>query len=301
MNDSFLEDLELVPTERKPGGTVSHAERNITRRRSQPSPVQPMQDREELNLLMAKQNAKPKVTSATLATKVSRRRSEESKETARPGSRITETGKSRVPERRTKLPENKLKPVENVAHIEPPTDKRDDKERPRWSGGSNKESGRCSDGSSKENSRPSDSSRESVSQPEPAKERVKGSSDGHGNRKESVEKFEVAMLNSVKEIVSTYTKNESTKILRAMQELYVNSQANLIKLMLQQTDEIVNEGNSGKDSPRVRSLLEENFRLRENIAILEARNEEFKRTVEESEQIKQENLQLKLRCNELLK
>jgi len=308
MNDSFLEDLELAPVERKVGNPLPHIERNITRRRSQPSPVPACSDQDELNLLIAKQhskqNPKQKITDVPLKTKTSRRRSDESKESPRlvgKDAKVPEVLKSRMPERRSKPMENKLKLVEKTTNIEIPGAKYELNDRHRRSGGSNKEVSRCSDGSSKENSRPSDSSRESISQPEPIRERIRSSGDGISLRKDSTEQFEVAMLNSVKEIVSTYTKNESIKILRAMQELYINSQANLIKLVLQQTDEIVNEVGSSKNSPRMRSLIEENARLRENIAILEARNEEFKKSLEESEQIRQENQQLKQHCKELLK
>lgn len=109
------------------------------------------------------------------------------------------------------------------------------------------------------------------------------------------------LLNAVKELFSTYSKQESSKILRAMQELHINSQANLIKHLLIQTEDLTKEIHPSRDTSRLRKLVEENERMREDIIILKLRNEELQRKVDESIIIKEENVALKLKIKELLK
>ena len=301
MDDSFLEDLELVtPTLQPPIQSPKYTERNITRRCPQSSPLENFAEHKETNVFALKQTEtkKPKVTATTttasVSVKTTRKKSDDGKstESKRPTKNLSE-----VPLKLRKPTDTKLKPMENTVQL----DSTKNIDRPRWSGSSTRESSRCSDGSSKENSRPSDNSRESVVSHisnELALDKNRGKQTE--NLKNS-ERFEVAMLNSVKEIVSTYSKNESTKIMRVMQEIYVNSQANLIKLMMQQSDDIVNGMKRDNDAPRVRALMEENERLRERIGALGIRNEELKKVVEELEGVKKENLHLKNRCKELIK
>ncbi|XP_051158299.1 uncharacterized protein LOC127279782 [Leptopilina boulardi] len=109
------------------------------------------------------------------------------------------------------------------------------------------------------------------------------------------------LLNCVKELISSNAKQESTKILRAMQELHINSQANLIKHLLIQTEDLTKEIHPSRDTSRLKKLVEENERMREDIIILKLRNEELQRKVDESILMKEENIELKLKIKELLK
>ena len=109
----------------------------------------------------------------------------------------------------------------------------------------------------------------------------------------------VMLLNAIKDIVKGYTENEATKILRAMQDLYINSQANLIKQTMLQTDDLIRELNLKKSNENVQSLIEENERMREDIFILRTRNEVMQKRINELSLIKEENVSLKLKLKEL--
>lgn len=109
----------------------------------------------------------------------------------------------------------------------------------------------------------------------------------------------VILLNALKECISLHSKQESTKILRAMQELHINSQANLIKHLLIQTEDLTREMHPSRDTSRLKKLVEENERMREDIIILKLRNEELQRKVDESIIMKEENIALKLKIKSL--
>lgn len=150
------------------------------------------------------------------------------------------------------------------------------------------------DASSKENNRPPDSSREVNSYSIKEKEKLSNKS------KKSSFKIQdqdpVGLLTAIKEIISTYTKQESTKILRAMEELHVNSQAGLIKNLLDQTDDLVKEMHSCQNSARIKALIEENEQLQQELIALRVQNEDQQNKLEF---LKQENAALKLKCHEL--
>ncbi|KMQ88693.1 dna ligase 1-like protein [Lasius niger] len=153
------------------------------------------------------------------------------------------------------------------------------------------------DASSKENSRPSDPSREvgpySIKEKGKLLEKTKKSSF------KIQDQDPVGLLTAIKELISTYTKQESTKILRAMQELHINSQAALIKNLLNQTDDLVKEMHPSKDSARIKALIEENEILQQELIALRVQNEDLQTKFEEFEFLKQENAALKLKCHEL--
>lgn len=155
-----------------------------------------------------------------------------------------------------------------------------------------------SDTSSKENSRPSDSSKEAGPH-NPTKDKEKLTDKSRKSGFKIQDQDPVVLLTAIKELISTYTKQESTKILRAMQELHINSQATLIKNLMNQTDDLVKEMHPSKDSARMRALLEENEYLQQELMALRMRNENLQNKLEELEFLKQENVTLKLKCNEL--
>ncbi|XP_012142747.1 uncharacterized protein LOC105662715 [Megachile rotundata] len=309
MNDSFLEDLELVSADVKTVNAYP-VDRHVTTRTATSSPLHSAQNkgenvhhRNEPLALEKQQSGKE------LNVKDCRKLSE--LDTRKHQTKI------KVSERKERPVEGKLKPIENrVKSDAKEHEVKDDvktklretrvkisenkivgKDRTRRSG-SCKENNQMPDASVKENNRP-DYSKESTSQTEVTKE--KGKSYDAPKRPDFKESDPVAFLNAIKDIVSLCTKQESTKILRAMQELHFNSQANLIKHLLSQTEDIVSEIHPSKDSTRVRSLIEQNERLQEDIAILQKRNEELQKKLEEFEFIKQENIALKLKYKELSK
>ncbi|KOC66386.1 hypothetical protein WH47_08779 [Habropoda laboriosa] len=305
MNDSFLEDLELVSTDVK-NVNAYPVDRHVTTRNATSSPLQCLpQNKGEHGKSIEKQS-----TIKELHAKDFKKLSDQDVR--------KQQMKVRISDRKEKPIESKLKPIENkVKNDLKEQEVKDDvrvkiresrvkisenkmvmKDRARRSG-SCKENNQTPDLSVKENSRPGDCSKEGTSQVEAGKEKTK--SHDTLRKVESKEADSVALLNAIKDIVSICTKQESTKILRAMQELHFNSQANLIKHLLSQTDDIINEMHPSKDSSRVRSLMEQNERLQEDVVILQKRNEELQKKLEEFEFLKQENVTLKLKCKELSK
>lgn len=150
------------------------------------------------------------------------------------------------------------------------------------------------DASSKENNRPPDSSREVNSYSIKEKEKLPNKSKKSGFKIQDQDP--VGLLTAIKELISMYTKQESTKILHAMEELHINSQAGLIKNLLDQTDDLVKEMHSCQDSARIKALIEENEQLQQELIALRVQNEDQQNKLEF---LKQENAALKLKCHEL--
>ncbi|XP_043598045.1 uncharacterized protein LOC122574466 [Bombus pyrosoma] len=303
MNDSFLEDLELLSTDVKTVNAYP-VDRHVTTRNATSSPLQHTLQGKGENVHITKQ-----YTTREPNTKDLKKLPDQDTR--------KQQMKVRISERKEKPVESKLKPIENKVKSDGKEQVvKDDtkvkikesrakiseskvimKDKTRRSG-NYKENTQAPDVSVKENNRPSDSSKEGTSHVEVAKDKTKA----YDLRKvESKETDPVALLNAIKDIVSISTKQESTKILRAMQELHFNSQANLIKHLLCQTDDIINEMHPSKDSNRVKSLIEQNERLQEDIVILQRKNEELQKKLKEFEFLKQENIALKLKCKELCK
>ncbi|XP_076765315.1 uncharacterized protein LOC143432533 [Xylocopa sonorina] len=300
MNDSFLEDLELVSTDI---ATVKayQVDRHVTTRTATSSP---------LNHL-----SHVKRESASVEKELVGKESKDLKKLSDHGAKKQQM-KVRISERKEKSIESKLKPIENkVNSDDKEQDNKDDakaklrdsrlrisesraavKDRARRSG-SCKENAQTLD-VLKENSRPSDGLKEGTSQVEAAKDKTKIYDI---KKAEPKELDTVTLLNAIKNIVSTCTKQESTKILRAMQDLHLNSQANLIKHLLLQTDDIVNEMHPDKDLSRAKGLIEQNKQLQKDIVTLQTRNMELQKKLEELEYVKQENVALKMKCKELSK
>ncbi|KAK1122196.1 hypothetical protein K0M31_009422 [Melipona bicolor] len=304
MNDSFLEDLELVPTDVKTVNTYP-VDRHVTSRIGTSSPLQHMPQGKRENVHIEKQPG------------VKEPNAKDFKKLSEQDTRKQQM-KVRITERKEKPVDSKLKPIENKVKSngkEQEVTKDDTKAKIKESrmkiseskivakdrmrrSGSYKENAQAPDVSAKENSRPPDYPKEGTSQVEVAKEKSKACD---LRKVESKETDPVALLNAIKDIVSIYTKQESTKILRAMQELHFNSQANLIKHLLCQTDDIINEMHPSKDSNRVKGLIEQNERLQEDIVLLQRKNEELQKKLQDYEFLKQENVALKMKYKELSK
>ncbi|XP_063977191.1 uncharacterized protein LOC135162527 [Diachasmimorpha longicaudata] len=313
MNDSFLEDLGLV--EQKGGSTVRDAERYITTRRSESPKVDfSVEFEREIMRKQAKFSASPglpKGSTGVLEMSEAKQQSPRSTDPQKPSGKrlsdpklkkpikelkiITPPSKPKHPEKKIKPVEAKLKQVENLDKLEDLKVIQGFKTRGKRLGGT-KESNRLSDGSSKENSRPSDSSGDS-GQMEILKERRRGA-DTPGKKSEPVDNASLTMLNAIKEIVSTYTKVESSKVMRMMQDLYINSQSNMIKQLMLVTDDL-RELNLSEGSPRFQALVRENNQLLENVAFLRSRVDELQKTAEDFDRLKQENLVLRTRIRDL--
>lgn len=333
MNDSFLEDLELIPTD--PKTSRSQVERHITTRNATSSPLLQFSEQNERDNVIRSHKIRStvtvpnmpdiKITSSKNSTKDSKKQSDQNAKKHSTKVKVSEKnekveGKVDV---KTRMDNNKQQAItrkskatlQETGYLKVPENKTASKDHNQCSGShkettqslglstnENKCSGslnnHCLDISAKENSRPTtDSSRESGSH-NSAKEKER-----LPNLRKSTfgvqDQDPVALLTAIKELISTYTKQESAKILHAMQELHINSQAALIKNLICQTDDLVNEMHPSKDSARVRTLIEENERLRQELFVLKLRNEDLQSKLEEFEFLKQENAALKLKCNEL--
>ncbi|XP_015127322.1 uncharacterized protein LOC107048598 [Diachasma alloeum] len=310
MNDSFLEDLGLV--EQKAGSAVRDAERYITTRRSESPKVDFCIDFErEIMRKQGKLSGSPGIPKKPLEPAEPKHQSPRSTDPQQsPGKRlsdpkpkkpmkevkiITPPSKPKNSEKKVKNVEAKLKQVENLDKLEDLKTIQGFKSRGKHLGGS-RESSRLSDGSSKENSRPSDSSGDSV-QTEILKERRRGP-DTIAKKSEPVDNASLTMLNAIKEIVSTYTKVESGKVMRMMQDLYINSQSNMIKQLMLVTDDL-RELNLSEGSPRFQALVKENSQLLESVAYLRRRVDELQKTAEDFDKLKLENLVLRTRIRDL--
>lgn len=334
MNDSFLEDLGLVPKESKK--TYQQADCYITTRHATSSPLLKFSEQDERDNIMQSPKVRPTITiSNTSYTKITGGKSLSSKDSKKQSDQNMKKHSMRV-----KVPEkveSKAKPVDvkikmdnnqqhgvsgetrvklqETKHLKLSENKTVSKEYNRRSGSyketthssgvltkENKRSpdssnNHSSDTSSKDNSRPSDSSKESGSQ-DTAKEKEKLPANLRNFGYNVQNQDPVVLLTAIKELISTYTKQESTKILRAMQELHINSQATLIKHLLYQTDDLIKEMYPSKEFVRMRNLLEENERLQQELIDLKAKNDRLQSKIEECEFLKQENAALKLKYNE---
>ncbi|KAK0083671.1 hypothetical protein PV325_008421 [Microctonus aethiopoides] len=322
MNDSFLEDLELVPVEQKTGNAVNQAEKYITTRRHPQSIASGLcPDRNELESFIREQQKQHKSATVLLKTSSGKKSSDDyspskdmysKRKPVDPKDKIQLDIKKvnrehktpiklRVNEKKLKATVDKLKPLENVErpeNLKSSLSSNEEKKRP-----TSRESSRLSDGSSKENSRPSESSIEAVTNTEATKEWRKISGDNIIKKKGDVSEDHsesVHMLNAIKEIVSSYTKMESNKIMKMMQDHYINSQANFMKQLLILSDDL-HQSYPDKESSRIQTLIQENTRLMENVSFLKNRIDELQKICDATEKIRQENMALKLKIHELEK
>ncbi|XP_011880866.1 PREDICTED: uncharacterized protein LOC105569215 [Vollenhovia emeryi] len=332
MNDSFLEELELIPKESKK--TSQQLDRHVTTRHATSSPLVHFSKQDEKDNVMqqkdfmatvpsasdikivvskesssksSKRYSDPNVKKHFVSLKPSEKTEKNADSKGKPvdmkikvsNNQQSASGENKIKLHEIKYPkahENKdykrrsasLKETTHSTNIS-------SKEYRRSLDSSNNNS---SDASSKENSRPSDSSKEAGSQ-NLTKEKEKFTERSRRSGFKLQDQDPVVLLTAIKELISTYTKQESTKILRAMQELHINSQATLIKNLLNQTDDLVKEMHPSKDSARVKALIEENEQLHQELMAMRMRNENLQTKLEELEFLRQENMTLKLKCTEL--
>ncbi|XP_015510825.1 uncharacterized protein [Neodiprion pinetum] len=318
-NDSFLEDMDLFSHNRNIYISEREDDRFITKRTSSPCTVPfatVIEDGFGQRSSKVSNPVKAPVTSVTKTLKTVRKSGRQEigsgdglqQENSQVG---TTTRESKV------LQENKLKSKDNRVRLRRSEPKAPEcqnrtqnelsksqqdrkslvKERSRRSG-SCKETD-CSSNTSEEQRQPSNLSRQSNSQLETSKD--------HHRRSDGAQKLDgrdipesVALLSAIKEIISTYTKEEGNKINRVLNELHILSQASLIKNLMFQTDEIRKDLQLGGNMGQLRTLMNENEILKENFALLKLKYEDVQRRLEETERIKEENAALKLKLQELL-
>ncbi|XP_014212789.1 uncharacterized protein LOC106642499 [Copidosoma floridanum] len=309
MNDSFLADLDLVPKDKNSRRSSQLSGKYITTRKGASTPVNNCSKSE---ILESKHDRIISSSSASL-TKAKRYSGclEPYKLSSPETKPLSSTPKS---ERKNQVDEN-TKPVENRIKIDETTRKSNSinlpnkvqdcnslKGKKRTSKSSAGNISKNFDASTKENTRQASntsSSRDSCSQLDLKNTTVRCTSDVR-KKSDILEKSDpVQLLSAIKDLVSHYTEQEAVKILRATQNLYVNSQSNLIKLLMSQTSEIVSELSINKNSGSISALIEENERMREEIFILRARNEILQTKVNEIILLKDENLSLKLKLKDL--
>ncbi|XP_029176711.1 uncharacterized protein LOC114944826 [Nylanderia fulva] len=337
MNDSFLEELEIwngSTLKQSKKTTEEQVDRHVTTRHATSSPLLEFSEQDEKDNITQPEK-KYSITGSTtsnMKTIISKDSSKISKKQA--DQNIKKLSVNIKEEKIEKIVDNKGKSADIKIKIEPsqsisgehkiklqdtryhkvPENKIANKDRVRRSGShketihslntSSKENRRSSDSSnscdtsSKENNRPSDPSSREV-----GFHLIKEKGKLLDKSKKSTFKIQdqdpVGLLTAIKELISTYTKQESTKILRAMQDLHINTQAALIKNLLNQTDDLVKEMHPSKDSARMKALIEENERLQQELIALRVQNESLQNKLEEFEFLKQENTVLKLKCHEL--
>ncbi|KAL6429952.1 hypothetical protein ACFW04_007643 [Cataglyphis niger] len=327
MNDSFLEDLEPILKQSKKK-TQEQMDCYVTTRNATSSPLPEFLEQDERDNVVQPQKKHSLITVSNTFTGSKDSLKDSKKQSDQNMKKLFVNAK--VIEKTEKAVESKAKPVdikikiENKQHnineeqkiklqdaryLKIPENKIV-KDRMRRSGShketiyslntSSKEnrhspdsSNHSFDASSKEN-RPSDSSREVSSYLIKEKEKLPSKSKKSGFKIQDQDP--VGLLTAIKELISMYTKQESTKILRAMEELHINSQATLIKNLLEQTDDVVKEMHSCKDSARMKALIEENEHLYQELNALRVQNEDQQNKLEF---LKQENAALKMKCQEL--
>ncbi|XP_072745290.1 uncharacterized protein [Anoplolepis gracilipes] len=295
MNDSFLEELEPILKQSKKTIQEQVDCHVTTRRAATSSPLLEFSEQDERDNATRPQKKHSITGEKTEKILDSKGRPAEIKiKIENKQHNINEEQKVKLQEARyLKVPENKVK---NKDHIRRSGSHKETIHSLNTSGKENRRSLDSSnhsfDASSKENSRPPDSVKEGTSIKE--KEKVPNKSRKSGFKIQDQDP--VGLLTAIKELISTYTKQESTKILRAMEELHVNSQTTLIKNLLNQTDDLIKEMHSCKDSARLKTLIEENEQLQQELAALRVQNEDQQNKLEF---LKQENAALKLKCHEL--
>lgn len=299
MNDSFLDELEIVHSEGLPSLGQRQAEQYITTRRSRSTG-------QSNNLVVLNECQENIDVNTNSTTPKEGKLSGLMKDPKKHGTREQENKlqvQSKVLDRKPKPPESKLKSLESARTKTDESRAKHDLRSKGSDAKAPKEHNRRS-GSSNPSSRTSDPTKENNLLPDLPKE-ISSHNNPTPGRSSTSRKIDVkdplALLNAIKELVSTYSKQESTKILRAMQELHMNSQSTLIKQMLIQTEDLTKEIHPSRDTSRLRKLVEENERMREDIIILRLRSEELQRKVDETILIKEENVALKLKLKELLK
>ncbi|XP_046736655.1 uncharacterized protein LOC124405637 [Diprion similis] len=317
-NDSFLEDMDLFSHNRNTYMYEREAERFITKRTSSPCTMPfatVIENDFDQRSSEASNSQKVPATSVTKTLKTTRKSGRQEigggdglqPEVSQVGtttreSKVLQENKLRSKDNkvRSRRSEPKASECQNRSQNELGKSQQDRKslvkERSRRSG-SCKETD-CSSNTSDEQRQPSNLSKQSNAQLETSKDQHR--------RSDGVQKLDsrdipesVALLSAIKEIISTYAREEGNKINRVMNELHILSQASLIKNLMFQTDEIRKDLQLGGNMGQLRTLMNENEILKENFALLKIKYEDAQRRLEETERIKEENAALKLKLQEL--
>lgn len=300
MNDSFLEDLDLIPkNSSKTNPPVSN--KYITTRK-----VLAQSNRSKSEDIESK---KEKIISSSTAnlpkTKVTRRSASQephkpSDADAKPRSSTPKSDKKKycdIPE------ESKIKADEPTPKTNSKLQDIKSTKEHRYSGSPGCSSKCFDSSSSKENTRPSTDgsslSKESTRQSDLKK-------DTRYHRSDTVKKSHclentdpIEFLNAIKHLVTKCNAQENLKILKSMQTLHISSQANLIKHLMHLKDDLARDFNLNKNTESIKSLIEENEKMREDIFILRSRNEVLQRKIDELVFLREENTSLKLKLKEL--
>ncbi|XP_057329622.1 uncharacterized protein LOC130670297 [Microplitis mediator] len=334
-DDSFLEEMNLVPAAaHNSGAMVHHAEKynNITTRILQSPTITVCSEREDLEAILRQQ--RQSTVSPSVTVKASSRRSIETLSPILPVSdshlkrkddlreKISPSIKKQLKDKEKdfknssfikttkttdkKTKDDKLKPVENIERSMD-TLKVNSVSKTRTKATGSKDS-RLSDGSYKENSKPDLSEDLST---DGGKEWRRITTDSIKNKELSDDYEALAMLPAIKDIVSQYTKIESAKVMTAMQiqsskimkmmeDLYINSQSTLIKQLILLSDDIC-DAKPVSDNSRLHYLVQENNRLLETIEVLNARIDELKKKADTVDDIRRENKALRFKIKELEK
>lgn len=336
MNDSFLEELEIWngSTLKQSKKTEEQVDRHVTTRHATSSPLLEFSEQDEKYNVMQPEKkhftadsntSNIKIIGSKDSLKASKKHTDqnikklsvnvkaEKTEKIVDSKRKSADVKIKIENNQSISGEHKIK-LQETRYLKVPENKVANKDRFRRSGShketihslntSSKEnryspdSSNSCDTSSKENNRPSDPSSREV-----GSHMIKEKGKLLDKSKKSTFKIQdqdpVGLLTAIKELISTYTKQESTKILHAMQDLHINAQAALIKNLLNQTEDLVKEMHPSKDSAKMKSLIEENEWLQKELIALRVQNESLQNKLEEFEFLKQENAALKLKCHEL--
>lgn len=294
MNDSFLEDLELVSKNTNVKTTVLNNKYITTRQSStlSASNVSKNENNESKSDRIIS-------SSSTNLTKAKITRRSGSQEQTRKSSSSEARPLCSTPKNKKNDSDENVKPVESqVIKVKA----KDDKLTRRSSNGLEC-IGKYLEVSTKENTRPSiESSIPKYGSSQTSVKKNKTTSTSSESKKSELLEENVgpvSSLSDIKESINQHTEHETDKILRVMQNLHINSQANLIKHLMAQTSELLNEFSPKINSGNIKTLIEENERMREDIYILQTRNNVLQKKVEELSLLKEENINLKLEIKKL--
>lgn len=327
MNDSFLEDLGLLSEE--PKKIYQQADCYITTRNATSSPLLKFSEQNDRAKIMESQKAHSAITVPNMSDmKITGREDLFSKDSKKQPDQDTKKhsikvklsekiekteSKIKTTDVKTKMGNNqqhgvssreaKIK-LQKPRHVKVPENKTVNKEYNRRSGSykeithslgtstkENKHSpdssnNHSSDISNKDNSHPSDSSKESG--PRDSAKKMEKLPANLNKFDYNMQNQDPVVLTAIKELTNM-TKQESMKILRIMQEIYVNSQVSLVKNLLNQTDELIKEMHSDRE----RSLIVDNERLQQELIALKTQDKDLQNNFEEFEFLKRENAALK--------
>lgn len=307
MNDSFLEDLDLIPKNSNAKSSTQVSNKYITTRKvlSQSTNIRSKSEDSDLKRDKIISSSSSNVSKSKV---ISRSGSQEPRKSSdsdsKPRSSTPKSDKKKYGDENCEIPEEKeVKVDESKTKLSKKLQDVKYTKSHRHSGSPGCSSKCFDSSSSKENTRPStdgsSSSKEGVTQHEVQKD-VKYRRSDTLKKSVSLESANpIEMLNAIKDLVTKCTEKENMKILKSMQTLHINSQANLIKHLMHLKDDLVKDFNLNKSNDNMKFLIEENEKMREDIFILRSRNEILQKKIDELVLLKEENTSLKMKIKEL--